>query len=135
MAFLDWQPNFSVSVKEIDDQHQYLISLINNLYAAMQSGQDREALGKLINQLVIYAAMHFAKEEHYFDLLGYPESDAHKREHDAFEMKVTEFEDNFKYGKQDMSIDVMNFLCNWLVDHIKGSDKKYGPFLNERGIQ
>jgi hemerythrin len=30
--------------------------------------------------------------------------------------------------------DVMNFLCNWLVGHIKGSDKQYSPFLNDRGI-
>ena len=134
MAFLDWQPGFSVNVKEIDDQHQYLVSLINNLYIAMRGGQDKDALEKLINQLVIYAAMHFAKEEDYFDRLGYPEAESHKQEHAAFEAKVTEFEDDFKSGKQDMSIDVMNFLCNWLVGHIKGSDKKYGPFLNDRGV-
>lgn len=134
MAFLDWQPNFSVNVKELDDQHQYLVSLINDLYVAMRNGEDRQALGKLINQLVIYAAMHFAKEEDYFDRLGYPEADAHKKQHTAFEIKVTEFEDAFKRGEQDLSIDVMNFLCNWLVGHIKGSDKQYGPFLNDRGI-
>ena len=134
MAFLDWHPDFSVNVNELDDQHRYLVSLINNLYDAMMNGENREALGKLINQLVIYAAMHFAKEEDYFDRLGYPDTDAHAKAHTAFEKKVTEFEDAFKRGEQDLSIDVMNFLCNWLVGHIKGSDKKYGPFLNRRGI-
>lgn len=49
MAFLDWQTSFSVNVKEIDDQHQYLVSLINNLHAAMRTGQDKDTLGKLIN--------------------------------------------------------------------------------------
>lgn len=28
----------------------------------------------------------------------------------------------------------MDFLSSWLVEHIQGSDKKYGPFLNQRGI-
>ena len=134
MAFLDWHPDFSVKVKELDDQHQYLISLINTLHDAMRNGEDRDALGKLINQLVIYAVMHFAKEEDYFDRLGYPDADAHEKQHTAFEMKVTEFEEAFKNGEQDMSIDIMNFLCNWLVGHIKGSDRKYGPFLNAQGI-
>jgi len=28
----------------------------------------------------------------------------------------------------------MVFLKDWLFQHILGSDKKYGPYLNERGI-
>lgn len=28
----------------------------------------------------------------------------------------------------------MNFLSDWLKKHIKGSDKEYGPFLNENGL-
>ncbi len=28
----------------------------------------------------------------------------------------------------------MAFLKDWLQDHIMGSDKKYAPFLNGKGV-
>ena len=33
-----------------------------------------------------------------------------------------------------ISIEVMNFLKDWLSNHILGSDKRYGPFLNGKGL-
>jgi hemerythrin len=29
----------------------------------------------------------------------------------------------------------MRFLMDWLLEHIEGTDKKYAPFLNERGLR
>ena len=134
MALINWQPSFSVNVKEIDQQHQLLVNMINDLYDAMNSGKEKEELQKLINRLNVYAAMHFAKEEHYFDLFAYPEGELHKKEHNDFEDEVSKFESDFIKGSQSLSMEIMNFLSNWLVEHIKGSDKKFGPFLNERGL-
>ena len=34
-----------------------------------------------------------------------------------------------------LSMEVMIFLKNWLVNHIQGSDQKYGPHLNSKGIR
>lgn len=31
--------------------------------------------------------------------------------------------------------DIMAFLGDWLVKHIQGSDKKYGPFLKKKGLE
>jgi hemerythrin len=33
-----------------------------------------------------------------------------------------------------LSIDVLRFLKNWLINHIQGSDQKYRPHLNAKGI-
>ena len=33
-----------------------------------------------------------------------------------------------------LSLEVMNFLKDWLKNHIQDSDQKYGQFLNEKGI-
>jgi hemerythrin len=59
-------PNFSVNVELIDKQHQILVQMINDLYDAMLSGQEKDSLGRLIDRLHTYAAMHFAREEHFF---------------------------------------------------------------------
>jgi len=134
MIFIQWQSSFDVGVKMIDEQHQLLVKMINDLHAAMQKGEDRGVLQTMINRLGVYAAMHFAREEHYFDLFAYPNREAHIKAHDDFEDKVNRFEQDFKAGKQDLSMDMMSFLSNWLVTHITKTDKKFGPFLNARGI-
>lgn len=135
MALINWHPNFSINIEEIDKQHQLLVKMINDLYDAMNAGEEKAVLQKLINRLNIYAAMHFAKEEHYFDTFGYPETELHKKEHSDFEEKVLDFESDFNKGSQSLSIEIVNFLGDWLVGHIQGSDKKYASFLNQRGIE
>lgn len=135
MDLIQWQPSFNVGVKMIDEQHQLLVKMINDLYAAMGAREDKQVLEKMINRLAIYAAMHFAREEHYFKLFAYPLTRAHIQAHDDFEDQVYQFEQDFKTGKQQLSNDIMGFLSSWLVDHITKSDKKFGPFLNARGIR
>jgi len=134
LSLIEWDPTFSVNVEIIDEQHKMLVKMINELYEAMLSQKEHEELSKLINQMSVYAAMHFAREEHYFDTLGYQEAEEHKNEHLYFEEKVSQFENDFNSGKQNLTNDIMVFLSNWLTDHIKGRDKRFGPFLNERGI-
>ena len=135
MTLIAWQPQFNVNVEIIDKQHQLLVKMINDLYAAMARKDSMDILKKLIRQLSTYAAMHFAREEHYFDLLNYPNAESHKKEHEDFELKITQFEDDFNAGIRGLSIEIIRFLSDWLVEHIKGSDKKYGPFLNRQGIK
>jgi hemerythrin len=48
---------------------------------------------------------------------------------------VLELEAQFKQGRVTLSLDTGTFLKNWLSSHLLGTDKKYGPFLNERGIR
>ena len=135
MALINWDSGYSVGIEEIDKQHQLLVKYPNELYDALTSGQDKKALGTMISRMSSYAAIHFAKEEHFFDIFGFPEGEQHKDEHDAFEKKVCDFEDDFKAGRQELSKEVMRFLSDWLIHHIKVIDRKYGPFLNERGVR
>ncbi|MDZ4179837.1 MAG: hemerythrin domain-containing protein, partial [Coriobacteriia bacterium] len=70
----------------------------------------------------------------YFDRYGYPEVDAHKAQHQDFVSRVEDFKRGFDEGRLFLSLDMMDFLALWLVEHIQGSDKAYGPFLNEHGV-
>ncbi len=135
MPLIRWQASFNIDIKELDQQHQLLVKLLNELYDAMSAGKEKEELGTLLSRISAFAAMHFAKEEHYFDTFGYPHSDKHKQEHIGFERKLSDFEDDFKAGRANLSKEILAFLFNWLVAHIKGSDRTYAPFLNARGIQ
>ena len=135
MALIKWDDSFSVKVAEIDKQHQKLIDMINELNDAMKQGKGKDILGKIIKGLVQYTATHFKTEEDYFKQFNYPHADTHKKEHDAFVKKVSEFKDEFEKGNISLTIEVMKFLSDWLRNHIKGTDKHYSRFFNEHGLQ
>lgn len=134
MPIVKWDPSFNINIEVIDSQHQLLMDVINELYDAMMARQEKEALQKIINKLTYYAVFHFAKEEHYFEVFAFPEAEQHKKQHHDFEATISKFEDDFNQGRQTVSIELINFLSNWLINHIKGSDKRYSAFMIERGL-
>lgn len=135
MALIRWDSSLSVGINEIDGQHQKLIGMINDLNEEMRQGKGKEILGRLLTALVAYTGTHFRTEETYFDQFRYPETDSHKREHEAFVRKVVEFKAGFEAGRLGLSLQIMDFLSHWLQNHIKGVDKQYGPFLNAQGLK
>ena len=135
MPLMAWTEKLSVGVGVLDDDHKKLVGMVNALYDAMQAGHGRESLGPILNSLVQYTKAHFAREEKFFAQTGYPASAAHKQEHDALTKQVLEVQKKYNDGATaTLSLDVMHFLKNWLVNHIQGSDQKYRPHLNEKGI-
>ncbi|MCP5105735.1 MAG: hemerythrin family protein, partial [bacterium] len=134
MALFNWKDEYSVNVKEIDKQHQMLVDSLNELFEAMRSGEAKEIIGGILKGLVDYAGVHFSYEEKLLNRYNYPEYAKHKTEHDAFVEKTVEFQEKYNQGKLMLSMEVMNFLKDWLKNHILGTDKKYSSFFNERGI-
>jgi hemerythrin len=64
----------------------------------------------------------------------YPVIRGHKAQHQALAEQVLKFQKAFHAGKPGVAVELMPFLQKWLRDHIMRTDKKYGPFLNEKGI-
>jgi hemerythrin len=132
---MTWNEKMSVGVGVIDEDHKKLVSLVNELYEGITAGHGKETLGKVLDGLVSYTKMHFAREEHYFVKTGYPGAAAHKKEHDELTRQVTDLQARYKSGQiSTLSLELMTFLKNWLINHIQGTDKKYGPHLNAKGI-
>lgn len=134
MSLINWNDTYSVKVRMLDNQHKRLIEIINTLHDGMKTGKSNEILGKIIFDLIGYTKTHFQSEEDLFEKYNYPNKVLHKKEHDEFVKTVGKFYEDFKSGRTGLSLDVMNFLTNWLTKHIKGSDKAYSNFLNEKGI-
>jgi len=135
MPFMTWKDNLSVGVKQLDEDHKNLVGMINELHEAMRAGKGAATLDKILGGLVEYTKTHFAREEEFFKKTGYPQAASHRQEHEALTQRVTEVQNKHKAGTNgSLSIEVLDFLKDWLVKHIQGSDQSYGPFLNSKGI-
>jgi len=134
VPLIAWTDEYSVNIREIDNQHRGLFALLNKLFDAKGSNQEREILAGILSELVEYTETHFATEERHMKLYDYPDLASHIKEHEAFIQKVADFQQRFEDGKAGLDISILNFLLSWLKNHIQGSDKAFGPFLNEKGV-
>jgi len=129
-----WKPEYSVHIASIDGQHQNLFRLGGELYASMSAGQGKASLSKILARLVQYTAVHFAHEERLMLLHGYPDFAAHQAEHQALTKRVLELQSEFEAGRVTISVQLLNFLKDWLRQHIAGSDQKYVPYLTGKAV-
>ena len=61
----------------------------------------------------------------------YPDFDNHKKIHEAFIKKVAQEKVNLQ-ATRHLSLDIVHFLNNWLIDHIMVSDKAYAKYCTEK---
>ncbi|MCX8125342.1 MAG: bacteriohemerythrin [Spirochaetes bacterium] len=135
MEFIEWGEHLSVGVKVFDEEHKQLIALVNKLNHALQSGSAKKTMEEILRSLANYTKIHFTHEEDYMQLYGYPEYEKHRQEHEALTNQVMDFLNRYQQGKASFSLELMNFLKDWLTKHILGSDKKYKEFFVAKNIE
>lgn len=135
MEMISWNDSLSVKIKSFDDQHKKLIELINQFYANISLATKKEMMLDVIKSLKDYTVLHFTTEERYMKLHGFPGYEAHLNEHKSFIEKVNSFEERYSAGKLVLSVEITNFIKEWVTNHIMGTDKKYSSFLVLKGVK
>jgi hemerythrin len=129
-----WSEIYSVRIGIVDTQHKNLVNILNELHQAMLGAQGKDKVGQVLLNLIKYSQVHFAMEEKLMQSHGYTDFPAHKAEHDQLASTVLEFQRKFLSNEVGLTVEMMDFLKDWLSKHILDSDKKYGPFLNAKGV-
>ena len=134
MALFEWHERYSMGIKEADKQHKMLVDTLNEVYEAMRNRETEDVIDGILKGLTEYVGVHFSYEEHLMKKHAFPGYDKHKQQHEDFNAKVSEFLKKREEGKLMLSMEVMNFLKDWLKTHIMDSDKKYSDFFKEKGV-
>jgi methyl-accepting chemotaxis protein/hemerythrin len=132
---IEWDASYAIGVDRFDNAHKILFSMINELSDAMQNKKSKDAIGHVLKSLAEYTSNHFADEERCFAQTNYPEEALHKALHKKLLDQVSGLITTFKAGEPLIAQDVIDFLNNWLINHIKSADKSYAPHLTRNGIK
>lgn len=127
-----WTDAYSVGIPQIDTQHKGLIRFINDLHAAMAAGQGKQVVGKILDDLVRYTEVHFAAEEEMLRQKKYSKLPTHHGVHTKLTAEVIELRDKYRANKVTLTLEVMQFLKNWLSNHIMVHDQQYAAELKTR---
>ncbi|MBN8218673.1 MAG: bacteriohemerythrin [Spirochaetes bacterium] len=129
-----WSDRLSIGLETIDEQHRTLIGHINKLHRAMVQREGKAATEAVLSGLIDYTANHFKFEENLFEQFGYPERAGHGAKHAKLVGEVLEYAKRYDAGEVSVNVEILQFLKNWLTEHILGTDKQYAPFLREHGV-
>ncbi|MGB4466513.1 MAG: bacteriohemerythrin [Azovibrio sp.] len=133
-AFMPWSDELVLGIDSIDNQHRWLVNATNQIYEQIESqNPDPQIVGEVLEGLVDYTMNHFVLEEDLFKRFNYPETAAHKQEHDKFTHQATKMLLDFEQG-EPVTEDALEFLKAWLIHHILRVDKAYVPFLKANGV-
>jgi methyl-accepting chemotaxis protein len=131
---INWDASIELGIKVFDTQHRRLVELINDLNRAMKLRKSREILTGIFAELVDYTQRHFGDEEKMMRQHDFNELQEHESQHKHFAEKMAEMQQQIKAGNAMVTMDLMAFLKDWLIKHIKGTDKQYRAFFKAKGV-
>jgi len=132
MTALTWNDTFSVGVEPLDDEHRELFGLLAALEAATTQRLQPESAARLLRKLEEATRTHFAREEAVMRAAKYPGLTLHSANHLRLMEKLEAFMARHGHGGQALNRHAINFLGDWLVNHIQTDDMRLGDWLRER---
>lgn len=134
MSLIRWQDTFTIGIADIDADHQILISLLNQLSETREEGQARDVVGSVLNVLIEYTFKHFEREECLMALRGFAGLPEHHQQHQRIIDRVREYQRQYEAGCHSAVDELLDFLNNWLVEHIIGEDTHVGSWVGEASL-
>jgi len=127
--FMHWSESLEIGDPVVDSEHRYLVQLINNLHEQFEAGQEGTSLAKLFTHLAKYVRVHFGNEETLMKAISFPGLAEHRVKHKELVDQTMELSEQYMEGEGCITEETVEFLKNWLLNHIAGSDMKIKEFL------
>ena len=136
MEPIQWSEEFSVGVRELDQQHQQLIKLLNHLILTQGTkSMNSETISDVLTEMTRYAQTHFKAEERLMEDYGYPGLEDQKLQHRDFRKKTVDFCTATTQGFEQVPEAILEYLVNWLIHHILEDDMAYRSFFKDKGVE
>jgi len=129
MPLFKWTKSHAVFVNEMDAQHQNLFSIAGELHGAILANAETARTLELLRTLIAAAEDHFAYEERLMRSSQYSGFDWHRHQHDTFRKRANQLEPRIESGEAEAVSLLLEFLSDWMKDHINLTDRMLGAHL------
>lgn len=134
MDNIEFTDDYRTGVETIDYEHEKLVNYLNNIINATKMGDAGRLLIEInLDELISYTGFHFKNEEALMEKFGFPDLANHKIAHEKLKKMALDYKKRFDEG-HEITSDLVLFLQNWLILHIKGTDRKYIPLFKKNGV-
>jgi hemerythrin-like metal-binding protein len=129
MSLFKWSNAHSVYLPEIDAEHRALYRLGDELHKALLAGAAPAQIQPILANLLESAEQHFRHEERLMRAIHYNGFAWHKHQHDAVRKKTKALARRFEGGDSAAAGELLQFLSDWLRDHLGVADRMMGARL------
>lgn len=123
-----WEDKYCLRIEAIDEQHKQLFEIAGRIYELLKNElltDKYDHIIEIIDELKNYTIYHFKAEEEYMQSIGYKKFLSHKVAHNDFLDKMENVDLNkIDNGHNEYLIGILDFVCEWLVEHILKEDKQ-----------
>lgn len=124
MSKFSWCDEYNVDGGLIDNQHQHLFALANQVFES----DNPAIIITCIMELFGYIRKHFKDEEKCMKQISYPLYEEHARAHDQILLKLEEISVNMR--NNDFNTEQLNeLMAEWILTHILKEDILIGQYL------
>lgn len=124
----------SVRNSKIDNDHKYLISIINTIEAALNIEAPARVLSDYVFQLIDFSHQHFKREETYQVEINFPNRISHKKKHEDLMGQIQHIHKNLlsqadSGAYQFTTPRLVDTLQDWMMNHIMHEDMKMKEYF------
>ena len=132
---IEWKDKYSVGISIIDEEHKKLIDILNKAIFAKEHKDKIEETKEVLGEMLEYSHKHFSTEEAYMIKFNFPEYQFHKNEHHDFTNKTIASYNKLVRGDYQIANELLEYLTQWLVNHIQVTDRQYIDCFKKNGLK
>ena len=126
----NFKDEYRTGIESIDLEHQKLFEIADRAYETLMDEfipDKYDYIVDILDELKDYAATHFRHEEEYMISIRYKRLISQKASHDEFIDKISSYDlSAIDENQKGVILELLNYLSDWLIHHIIGSDKLIG---------
>jgi hemerythrin len=132
MRIFRWTKAIAIFVPELDEEHRTIFRIAGELQQAILGSAAQSQVEEILRRLTALSEEHFAHEERLMRSFHYPIFEWHRLQHETVRKRLKHFVPLIESGDADAPTLLIEFLHQWLTNHLGLADRMMGAFVRNQ---